>query len=126
MYDGPEAWLVRRNVLVACVALVPTFLEAVLLLSSLAGRLFGGGPLGDVVTIPGAIAALMLIPIGGAPYLAFFPFLLACLYLSLLLRSPEIPRPVKKRTFMLVTGALLIMFVTVILAYYLQYRGLKL
>jgi hypothetical protein len=117
MYDGPQAWLVRRNVLIACVALIPTFLEVILWLLGLAGRLLA---LGDVAGLPIAIIALVL-PMAGFPYFAAFLFLLACIYLYLLLRSPEIPPRVKKRTAILVTGALLLLFVTdgVI---YLQYR----
>ncbi len=122
MYDGPQAWLVRRNVLIACVALVPTFLTIMLWLLVLAGRLLAGTSLGDAAALPGAIVALMLIPIAGFPYLAAFPFLLACIYLRLLLRSQEIPPLVKKRTALFVTAALLLMFVTVGLLY-LQFRS---
>jgi hypothetical protein len=122
MYDGPQAWLVRRNVLIACVALIPTFLEVILWLLFLAGRLLAGTSLGDVAGPPIVIVALMLMPIAEYPYFAAFPFLLACIYLRLLLRSQEIPPRVKKRTALFVTGALLLMFVTVGLLY-LQYRS---
>ena len=120
MYDGPHAWLVRRNVLIACVALVPTFLEVILYLLALAGRLLAGASLGDVVGLPLAIIGLLL-PTVGFPYFAAFLFLLACIYLCLLLRSQEIPPRVKKRTAIFVTGALLLLFVTDGLIY-LQYR----
>jgi hypothetical protein len=112
MYDGPQAWLVRRNVLIACVALIPTFLEAILCLLFLAGRLMAGTSLGDVAGLPAAIIAVMLLPIAGFPYFAAFLSLLACIYLCLLLRSQEIPPRVKKRTAIFVTGALLLLFVT--------------
>lgn len=121
MYDGPQAWLVRRNVLIACVALIPPFLEVILWMSMLAGRLLAGTSLGEVTQLPVAIVALILLPIAGFPYFAAFLFLLACIYLRLLLRSQEIPLRVKKRTAIFVTGALLLMFVTVGLIY-LQYR----
>ena len=104
MYDGPKAWLVRRNVLVACVVLVPTFLEVILWLLALAGRLLALGDLG----LPVAIIALMFMPIAAYPYFAAFPFLFACIYLWLLLRSQEIPPRVKRRTALFAAGALLL------------------
>jgi len=64
----------------------------------------------------------MLMPIAGFPYFAAFPFLLACIYLCLLLRSKEIPPSVKERTALFVMGAQLLMSVTVGLLY-LQYRS---
>jgi uncharacterized membrane protein (GlpM family) len=113
MYDGPQAWLVRRNILIACVALVPTFLVILAYISALVG---------GAAALVGAIAVLMLMPIAGFPYFAAFPLLLACVYLRLLLRSGEVPPWVKKRTLLFVTGALALMLITVGFLYF-QYRS---
>ena len=121
MYEGPQSWLVRRNVVIACVSLIPTFLELVLWLLLLAAKLLPGTLSGDIVGLPFVIIAFTLEPIATYPYFAAFPFVLACIYLTVVLRSQEIPQRIKKRTALLAMGAQLIMFVTVGLLH-LQYR----
>jgi hypothetical protein len=111
MYDGPQAWLVRRNVLIGCVALVPTFLEVILFLSLPVARLLAATWISDGIGLTDAIIGLFL-PVVGFPYFAAFLFLLACIYLWLLLRSQEIPPRVKKRTAIFVMGAQLLLFAT--------------
>ena len=104
------------NFLVALLALVPTMLEGVFFLSRLSAKL-----LGDAAMIPGLIASLLLGGIGEIPYVACFPILLACLFGQRLLQDPEIPARVKKTTFRLVVGVLVIMLANVSILY-LQYR----
>lgn len=118
MYDGPQAGLVRFNLVVGCVALIPVFLGLVLVLAQLTGNF-----LGDYVMIPALIAAIILGGIGGGGYILAIPyFLFALIFLRRLLRSQEIPPQVRKRTALFVEVALLVMFLSCGLLY-LAYRG---
>jgi len=114
-YDGPGARLVRLNLLVALLALVPVILE-VLLIAAKSAKLDG-----DVVMIPAVIVGFMLAAIGEAPFLVCFPILFACLFGHRLLQDPEIPPHVKKTTFLFVGTALVIMLAHAGILY-LQYR----
>jgi len=117
MYDGPGAGLVRFNLVIGCLALIPVVLILVLLLAGLGGRV-----LGDWIMIPGLIATLLLAGIAESPYVVVIPFLLALIFLRRLLRSQEIPPRVKKQTALFVTGALVGMLVSAGLLY-LAYRA---
>lgn len=119
LYDGPQAGLVRWNVVLGCVALFPAFLIIIFLLSGLASKV-----LGDAAMIPGVIAAVFLVGIGEGAYILALPFLLfAVIFLRRLVRSQEIPESVKKRTTLFVAGALLVMFASVGLLYLAARHG---
>ncbi len=109
LYRGPKAWLVSLNLLVACVALFPTIVECCLwLLHAGAWRL-----LGELSAIPAVFGAAFLAALGESWYVVSIPILLACLFIHLLFRTPEIPARVRMTTALLVTVAFLILLVNV-------------
>jgi len=109
--------LVWLNLLVACVALLPSFLECSLWLLHESH----GYPLGELAAFPQVFGAMLLGAIGQNWYVACFPVLLACLLVPRLLRAPEIPSQVRMRTALIVAAAITIMLLNVGLLY-LQYR----
>jgi len=117
MYDGPQAGLVRVNLVIGCLALTPVFLILVVVLAGVAGQV-----LGDWIMIPSLIATLLLAGIGEAPFLVMIPFLIAVIFLRRLLQSQEIPPQIKKQTALFVKVALVLMFASAGLLY-LAYRA---
>jgi len=118
LYRGPKAWLVWLNLLVACVALVPSFLECSLWLLRTGGL---DRPLGEFAAFPEVFGGMLLIAIAENAYIVCVPVLLACVLLVLLVRTPAIPSRVRTITAVLVTVALIAMFVNVGVLY-LQYQ----
>ncbi|HKH98407.1 MAG TPA: hypothetical protein VJ999_04805 [Candidatus Sulfotelmatobacter sp.] len=118
LYRGPKAWLVWLNLLVACVALVPSFLECSLWLLRTGGL---DRPLGEFAAFPEVFGGMLLIAIAENAYIVCVPVLLACVLLVLLVRTPAIPSRVRTITAVLVTVALIAMLVNVGVLY-LQYQ----
>jgi hypothetical protein len=109
LYRGPRAWLVWLNLLVACAALLPTFLECFLWLLHESH----GAPFGQLAAFPQVFGAMLLGAVGENWYIASIPVVLACFLVPLLLRAPEIPSRVRTRTALVVMVALTMMLVNV-------------
>lgn len=109
LYRGPRAWLVWMNLLVACVALIPSLLEICLWLLHESH----GFPFGELSAIPQIFGAKILGMIGENGFLAGIPVLLACVLVPLLLSASRIPVRARMVTALAVVAALMVMFVQV-------------
>lgn len=91
-YDGPNAPLLRPNLWVAGVALLPALLFAVYFFFSLLSRLF------TYHSVVAAISGLRLFALGGLWFVTFIPLLLGGVYLRRLCQDAEIRAEVKLKT----------------------------
>lgn len=109
LYRGPRAWLVWLNVLVACVALIPSLLDFCLWLLHESH----GFPFGELSAIPQVFGAKILADIGENGFLAGIPALLACILVPLLLSASRIALRARMVTALAVVATLMVMFVQV-------------
>ena len=118
LYDGPGAGLVKCNLMIAGIALIPLFLGIMYVVCRLTSNV-----LGDIAAVPALIASLLLAGIAEIGYVVVFPVLLAVVFVRRLLAAPEIPSRVKKETVVIVAGALLVMVVIVGMLYLAYQNG---
>jgi hypothetical protein len=121
-YDGANASLLRMNLLLAGVAVVPALLEIIVILSNLAGRVI------DIANLLGLIAGIILAGEAEAPLILVFPILIAGIYGPRLWRDPDIPVRVRRDGCAILGGALSIMILHGIMlsmeAHHGRFRGL--
>ena len=110
LYRGAKAWLVWLNLCVACVALIPSFLELCLWMLHESH----GFALGELSAIPQVMGAKMLGIVGENGFLAGIPTLLACVFVPLLLCTSRIPLRARIVTALIVVTTLVVMFLQVV------------
>lgn len=116
-YDSPNAPLVRPNLWVAGVALLPALLFAVYFFFSLLSRLF------TYNSVVAAIFGLRLFALGGLWFVTFIPLLLGGVYLRRLFEDAEIPAEVKPKTAALAAVAMTMMVLAMGFCYAASGRG---
>lgn len=109
LYRGPRAWLLWLNLLVACIALIPSLIHLCLWLLHESH----GFPFGEMSAFPQILGAVTLASIGENDFLAGIPVLLASLLVPFLLCSSRIPWRARILTALAVAVALMSMFVEV-------------
>jgi hypothetical protein len=117
LYRGPRTGLVRCNLAVAVIALIPPFLEFSLWLL----RVGADRPLGQLAAFPEVFGAMLIGTIGANWYVALLPMVLACIFVPRLLRAVEVSSRVRTGTTLLVVSALVLMLANVALLSW-QYR----